>query len=593
VTILPDNLRSAADLRPLYERPLEMISAAIEKLPRDSELRRERAVRLLDDGKIQQALEDIRVALKHEKPHSADLLTVAARGALQSRRNDEAIQFAVLAIKLRPGADQAHGYLAAALKRKGDRKGAAEAFGRAVRLNSNRRSYRLAYGQELEALGELDRAERVYRHILLVDGEFGDAALNLANLLHRRERYEEALTFYRSAEKHMGQRPFLFSNVGALFRKMGRYAEAHRNYRRSLCMVPGDSGALYNLGNLYRAEDRLSAATRTYRQSLAIEPDHAERHWNLSLALLAAGDLEKGFEEYEWRWKYDDFPSRRRNFPEPLWNGESLEGKTLLLHTEQGVGDVLQFWRFIPHVIARKGTTGRLVLESHGDLIPLVEGTPGIDQTIERFATPPAFDYHIPLLSVPRALGIRKMEDLPADVPYLTLPPGPEFEIPELKADELNVGFVFGGNPKFSSDKERSTQLASWAPVLDVPGVRFFCLQKGEREKDVAAAPDHVIRLNERITSFRDTAIVMSKLDLVISTCTSTAHLAGALGRPLWVALARNADWRWLIDREDSPWYPTASLFRQRERGDWASVFERIAIRLRAEAERHSSGHSR
>ncbi|MEQ8587716.1 MAG: tetratricopeptide repeat-containing glycosyltransferase family protein [Thalassobaculaceae bacterium] len=593
MTKLPDNIRSAADLRPLYERPLDMISAAIEKLPRDTELRRERAVRLLDDGKIQQALDDIRVAMKHEKPHSADLLTVAARGALQSKRNDEAIQFAVLAIKQRPGIDQAHGYLATALRRKGDRRGAAEAFGRALRLNSNRRSYRLAYGQELEALGELDRAERVYRHTLLVDGDFGDAALNLANLLHRRERYDEALVFYQSAEKLMGQRPFLYSNLGALFRKMGRYEEAHRNYRRSLCMVPGDSGALYNLGNLFRSEDRLEEANRTYRRSLAVEPDHAERHWNLSLALLAAGDLDKGFEEYEWRWKYDDFPSRRRNFDAPMWNGESLEGKTLLLHTEQGVGDVLQFWRFIPHIVAKKGATGRIVLESHGDLISLVDGTPGIDQTIERFATPPPFDYHIPLLSVARALGVRTLEDLPTDVPYLGLPPGAEFDIPELTADKLNVGFVFGGNPKFSSDKERSTQLSSWAPVLDVPGVRFFCLQKGAREADVAAAPDHVIRLNERITSFRDTAVAMSKLDLVISTCTSTAHLAGALGRPVWVALARNADWRWLIEREDSPWYPTARLFRQRERGDWAGVFERMAATLQTEAERHASGATR
>lgn len=591
MTLLPANLRSAADLRPLYDRSFEMISEAVAKLPRDTELRRERASRLLDQGKIKEAVEDIRTAMKIERPQSADLLTLAARAALQSGRDDEAISFANQVIKMRPCADQAYGYLGGALRRKGNRAAAAEAFGRALRLNSNRRTYRLAFGQELEAIGDTGRAERVYRHGLMVDGEFGDAALNLANLLHRGERYDEALALYRQTQKIMGVKPFLFSNIGALLRKMDRYGEAHQNYRRSLCMVPGDSGALYNLANLYRAEDELDAAVRTYRLALAAQPNHAERHWNLSLALLAAGRLEEGFEEYEWRWKYDDFPSRRRTFTAPLWNGESLEGKTLLLHTEQGIGDVLQFWRFLPDVIARKGETGRIVLESHADLIPLVEGTEGIDQIIERFSAPPAFDYHIPLLSVPRAVGLRDMAALPAQTPYLTLPPGPDFEIPEIADDKLNVGFIFGGNPKFSSDRERSTDLASWAPVLNVPGVRFFCLQKGDRESDVAAAPPHVIRLNERISTFRDTALAMNKLDLVISTCTSTAHLAGALGRPLWVVLGRNADWRWMVRRDDSPWYPTATLFRQETRGDWPGVFARIAERLRVEADRHAASH--
>jgi len=589
--MLPDPLRSAADLRPLYDRPLDVISAAIEKLPRDPELRRERAHRMLETGKLKEALVDIRAAMAVERPHGPDLLIQAARAALQAGRDDETIDFATRAIKLRPCSDFAYGYLGAAYKRKGDQKAAAAAFGRALRLNANRRPYRLAYGQALEALGELDRAERVYRHGLMVDGEFGDAALNLANLLHRTERYEEALVAYRTAREIMGVRPFLFSNTGALFRKMGRYAEAHQNYRRALCMIPGDSGALYNLANLFRAEDNVRKAAQVYKRSLAAHPNHAERHWNLSLALLADGRLEEGFEEYEWRWKYDDFPSRRRNFKPPMWNGESLEGKTLLLHTEQGIGDVLQFLRFIPDIVERKGKTGRIVLESHGDLMSLLEGLDGIDDMIERFDPPPPFDYHIPLLSVPRALGVRTMEDLPTEVPYLTVPPGPEFEIPELTPDTLNVGFIFGGNPKFSSDRDRSTDLASWEPVLKVPGVRFFCLQKGEREKDVAAAPEHVVRLNERIRSFRDTAIAMNKLDLIISTCTSTAHLAGSLGRPFWVVLSRNADWRWMVDRDDSPWYPTATLFRQPDLGNWDAVFATVAERLGEEARRHAEAH--
>jgi hypothetical protein len=315
-------------------------------------------------------------------------------------------------------------------------------------------------------------------------------------------------------------------------------------------------------------------------------PNNAELHWNLSLALLSDGRLKEGFDEYEWRWQYDNFPSKRRDFRQPAWAGEAFDGRTLLLHTEQGVGDVLQFLRFLPMIVERKGVGGRIVLECHDTLLSLMEGFPGIDAMIRRFDPPPPFDVHLPLLSAPRVLGIDTLERLPNAVPYLPVPPGPDLPVPEADPARLKVGFVFGGNPQFPNDRVRSTRLESWMPLFGIEGVQFFSLQKGDREPELAAAPADVVRLNERLDSFRDTAVALGKLDLVITTCTSVAHLAGALGRPFWVVLSRNADWRWLVGRDDSPWYPSARLFRQAELGDWDGVFARVAAALREEVGR-------
>src|SRR3546814_1739177 len=197
-------------------------------------------------------------------------------------------------------------------------------------------------------------------------------------------------------------------------------------------------------------------------------------------------------------------------------------------------------------IAERKGATGRIVLECHEPLMSLLAEFPGVDAMIERFAPPPPADLQLPLLSAARVLGVDSLEKLPRDVPYLPVPAGPDLPVPEATPDRLNVGFVFGGNPQFPNDRSRSTRLEWWRKVFGLGGVRFFSLQKGDREPEVADAPASVVRLNERLHSFRDTAVAMRRLDLVVTTCTSVAHLAGALGRPVWVVLSRNADWRWL-----------------------------------------------
>lgn len=561
---------------------LAQLEAALAAAPGNPELLRRRATLRLDAGNLSGAGEDIRLAMAKAGANAdSKLLAVAARAALLAGRPSECERLAVRGLGRSPGSDELYGLVGAAFQRQGAKDKAVVAYEAAVNLNPFRRTYRIALAQALEAVGDTDRAERVYRQALVTDSKFGDAALNLANLLQATERYEESLQLYRRAIEVLGLKGHILSNLGALMRKMGDYDAAMRCYRRAMCLAPDDGGVHYNLGNLFRAEERLGPAIASYRRAIACRPASAELHWNLALALLCDGQLGEGFAEYEWRWQYDQFPSKRRNFPQPQWQGEPFDGRTLLLHTEQGVGDVLQYLRFLPEIVARKGRTGRIVLECHDNLLTLLDGFPGIDMMIARFATPPPFDLHLPLLSATRALRTDTLDQLPKSVPYLPIPPGPGVALPEADPGRLKVGFVFGGNPQFPNDRTRSTRLQSWMPLFGLEGVQFFCLQKGEREPEVSGLPDSVVRLNERLDSFRDTAVAIGQLDLVITTCTSVAHLAGALGHPFWVLLSHSADWRWLVGRDDSPWYPTARLFRQTTLGDWDGVFARVAEALR------------
>ncbi|WP_051340634.1 tetratricopeptide repeat protein [Azospirillum halopraeferens] len=452
----------------------------------------------------------------------------------------------------------------------------------AVNLRPGHVSAALALARCLEALADDARAERVLRAALELEPENNNLLINLANALQRLERYDESLETYRRCAAIAGPTASLLANVGALLRRKGAFDEARRVYLAALAQDPGNASVLYNFSNLLKETGDLDGAIRMVRRATAVDPGNAQLHWNLSLALLARGDFREGFAEYEWRWKYAGFPSRRRDFTQPLWDGSSLDGRTLLIHTEQGMGDVLQFLRYLPEI---RGRGGRIVLECHDALMTLLAGRPEIDVMIPRFATPPAFDVHLPLLSAPYVLGHATLDDLPADVPYLALPAGTApFAIPEARPDRLKVGIVWGGNPQFSNDRARSARLSHFLPLLGVEGVQLFSLQKGPREADLAGAPSDIVRLSDRIGDFRDTASAMLQLDLVISTCTSTAHLAGALARPLWVVLHHAPDWRWMVGRDDSPWYPTARLFRQDRPGDWAGVIDRVATALRTMA---------
>nr|WP_247887252.1 tetratricopeptide repeat protein [Azospirillum sp. SYSU D00513] len=356
------------------------------------------------------------------------------------------------------------------------------------------------------------------------------------------------------------------NNFATALKDWGRPQDAERQFRALLAETPGFLAGHYNLGNLLQHRHRFGEAIACYRRAVALDPDCVDAHWNLGLNLLRAGRFAEGWPEYEWRWRRPGTPVEHRGAPD--WDGKPLNGRTLLLVCEQGLGDTLQFLRYV-------GLSGRLggtvILRCQAELLRLLQGHPGVDRVLSTREPLPAFDVQASLMSLPRLFGT-KLDSIPAETPYLAPPTGPAPSLPE---GGFRVGLVWGSSP---TDPSRSCPLAALRPLSRLPDLRLFSLQKGPHAGDLARTPgaEVIFDLSDRIGDMADTAAFMQQMDLIMTVDTSVAHLAGALGRPVFILLPHLADWRWLLDRDDSPWYPTARLFRQTAPGDWNEVAARV-----------------
>lgn len=406
-----------------------------------------------------------------------------------------------------------------------------------------------------------------------------EALSNLGLALHGLKRFEEAVAAYDAALVADPRHGKAHYNRGNALTELGRHEEALQSLERALALQPGDPDVLYVRGNALRELRRHDDAMAAYDRALALDPGRVDVHFNQALTLLRLGRLREGFAAYEWRCEKPEFSAVKVRFPSPPWRGEEpVAGKTLLLHPEQGLGDVVQFLRYVP-VLAEKGA--RVIVAVPPPLLPLVEGAlPGAAE-IYGWGTkpPPGFDLHTTYPSLPHAMGTT-LETIPAHVPYLTVPePQRAAEAARLGGlPKPRIGLVWAGNPEHGNDHNRSVPLATLAPLLDTPGVSFVSLQKVLRPGDEAflQARPGILRRGEAFSDFAETAAAIALLDLVISVDTSVAHLAGALGKPSWILLPWSPDWRWLLDRDDTPWYPTARLFRQPKLGDWDGVVARL-----------------
>jgi len=311
--------------------------------------------------------------------------------------------------------------------------------------------------------------------------------------------------------------------------------------------------------------------------------------------LLLQGDFKRGWQEHEWRWKCRDYPSPQRNFAQPLWDGSALERRTLLLHTEQGLGDAIQFIRYLP-LVAQRG--GKIIIECQAELRRLFQTMLEKCPIVVRGDPLPAFDLHCPLLSLPLIFGTT-LENIPQTVPYLHADAQDVKKWRE-RLDEhsphLKMGLVWAGSPTNKNDRSRSIKLQSLAPLGQVPGVRLLSLQKGAAAAEAKTPPMgmELVDYTQELTDFADTAALIANLDLLISVDTAVVHLAGAMGKLVWTLLPFSPDWRWLLERENSPWYPTMRLFRQQVIGDWDNVITRVASALqlwtKTEAKRGRGG---
>lgn len=402
-------------------------------------------------------------------------------------------------------------------------------------------------------------AARAFRAALLLDPGHARAAFSLAVLIEDSGQRAEAIPFYRWAAQLERDPSHCLNNLGTALTKEQRAEEALVPLRAALAADPGMVEGWYNLAQALRCALRLDEALALYRRALSVAPGHPMVNADYATSLLLAGQFAEGWARHEWRWKTSVFDPYQRGFVQPLWDGAPLAGRRLLLHGEQGLGDVIQFCRYAPLAAG-----GEVVLEVHPPLVRLLRNLPGITRVIARGEPLPMIDLHCPLMSLPRLFP-----DIPA-APYLPSPPV------RARDGKPRIGLVWAGSASHPDDRHRSLPKAALAPLLDVAKVEWFSLQLG------MAPPDGVADLTSGIGDFADTAERLADLDLLITVDTSIAHLAGAIGRPVWALLAYTPDWRWQLDRSDTPWYPSMRLFRQKRPGDWAGVINEVAAELSA-----------
>jgi hypothetical protein len=394
-------------------------------------------------------------------------------------------------------------------------------------------------------------------------------------VLRDQGRPEEAVACYERALALAPNHTETCNNLGIALVDLGRLEEAITYYERTLALQPDRADTHYNLGIALERQGRYAKALASYGRALALKPDYAQAHFNRSRVLLLTGEFDEGWEEYEWRFvvaRYD------RNFDCPPWSGEPLAGETILIHAEQGFGDTLQFIRYIP-AVAMHG--GRVLLEVPKPLVRLAATVSGASQVLAAGDPLPAFDCHCPMLSLPRIFKTNLATILQA-VPYLSVSTEALAAWAERigAAPGLRVGILWAGTTIAPID------LRLLQPLWEVDDIRWFSLQVGDRARDLSMLDAvEITDLSPWLADFAETAAAVSNLDLLISVDTSVAHLAGALGRPVWIVLPHAPDWRWLLERADSPWYPTARLFRQQGKGDWLGVAREVAAALTRVAE--------
>jgi tetratricopeptide (TPR) repeat protein len=494
---------------------------------------------------------------------------------------------------------------------------AADLIARAIAINPTIPDYPANLGLVLAAQGKTQEAIAMYRRALALDPALSETHNNLGNAFKDVQEWEKAIAAYHEAIRLRPDYPEAHNNLGNVLHERGQaddaiqsyqralafrpdYAEAHNNlgnalrskrllngaiaaYEKALLLEPNYPDAWNNLGNALYAAARFDEARSAYDKALRLRPDFALAHWNRALVLLLQGDYRQGWAEWEWRWQSSEFQQYRRPFPQPRWEGESLNGRRILLYAEQGFGDTLHFVRYAP-LLARQG--GRVILQCQPELVRLLRGTAGIERVVSTDENPPDFDVHCPLLSIPGLVNTTP-ETIPASVPYVS---AGESQVARWRtrimaqvdaAATLKVGLSWGGRPL--PDPGRSMLLSELASLAKVPGVRFFSLQKGEAAKEADAPPLGMRLTNwtQELFDFSDTAALIANLDLVITIDSAVAHLAGAMGKPVMLMLPFSADWRWMLGRSDSRWYPTMRLFRQTRAGDWATCVGQIAQALR------------
>ena len=427
-------------------------------------------------------------------------------------------------------------------------------------------------GNVLREMGQLDKSLQAYQKALEINPDDAEIHSNLGVTLREMGQLDKSLQAYQKSVCIQPEFAEGYYNMGVFFQEQRKLKESVKAYQKAIQIQPDHVETYVNLGVVLREQGRLKESVKTHQKAVRIQPDYAEAHINLAITFLLQGRLNAGWKEFEWRW------SRKRDFKRPLWDGTLLNGKSILIYAEQGFGDTIQFVRYIDLL---PGTNTVIIFVCQPELKSLFKGIDCIDILVTKGEDIPSSDFQVPLLSLPYMFNTT-LDTIPVRIPYLYPRPKADSVFHVDDSHGLKVGLVWAGRTTHVNDSNRSIDLKCFRCLLDVEGCQFFSLQVGEARADIKRyGYHHVIKdLGKQFIDFHCTALAILQLDLIISVDTAVAHLAGSLGKPVWTLLPFIPDWRWMLDRSDSPWYPSMTIFRQKEMGGWTPVFEQLKLSL-------------
>jgi tetratricopeptide (TPR) repeat protein len=526
-------------------------------------------------GRLAQAEEIYKQILNRQPDNAAVLSKLGAALAGQGKLAETLTQLQ-RAIELDPDLVEAHNNLGAAFQILGQLDDSATALRRAIAISPDHVSAHVNLGNTLKRQGMVEDAVTSYERALEIDADCADAHNGLGVVEMGLGKIEDAAARFRRTLEINPDHGGGLNNLGSILRNEDQLEEAVAMLRHALAANPGFIEAHINLGNALKSQGNPKDAEASFKRALEINPANAEAHWNHSQVLLLMGRYREGWAEYEWRTKCEEFSYTPWDYDCPRWDGSNLDGKTILLSAEQGAGDTFMFFRYIPTVSA---FGGRVIVKCPESLKRLLEPAPGVDRVVTTIDDDVRFDLYAPLHSLPHIFET-DAASIPDAVPYLQAPAGDQVRL--ASGDGLKIGIVWAGNPDHKNDRNRSVDLGLFAPLLDVEGCVFHSLQVGPGEDDIErlGLGDRIVDTGRKLSDFADTARAIEQMDLVISVDTAVVHLSGALAKPVWTLLPLVPDWRWLLDRGDSPWYPTMRLFRQTALGDWQGVFRNVETAL-------------
>jgi len=533
-----------------------------------------------DLGEFDAAIANYNIALQHA-PHYAEAYANRADALQELKEFKLAIDSYAQAIRLEPNNPDNYYNQGVAFSALELFSNALDCYVAAIKLDPNCAEFHFNHGNTLKNLNLFDQAITSYNQAILLKPKYAEAYLNRAAALQSLKQFDHAIDSLQQAIQIKPDFAEAYNQLGIVLKDTQKFDSALAAFQMALSFKKNYSNAHYNIGCIHDSLGNYEHALTSYEKAIDAQPNHADAHWNKSLALLLNNHYLDGWSEYEWRWERSKFPSPKRTFNQPLWLGKSaIQGKTILLHAEQGLGDTIQFCRYI-HLIKELGAN--VILEVQKPLLGLMQSLSRVDLVIAQGTTIPHFDLHCPLMSLPFAFNTT-LETIPSSIPYLF---SNQQQVTQWRAylgkqQFPRIGLAWSGNSNHPNDNIRSMSLTEL--IAQLPnGFEYISLQQEIRPIDLQtlSAHPHIRHFGDLITDFSDTAALCGLVDLVISVDTSVAHLAGAIGKPVWVLIPRHPDWRWLLKRADSPWYPTARLFRATSPNNWQSVLNDVNLSIK------------